>query len=76
MLAVIREKLRGLFRARMHRLIRIAAVQPLAAGVVLYAADVDGRRIVLAASPHTICVLDRYPCPSSPRLEEQPLADA
>jgi len=69
-------RLRALFRSRVRHPIRVAAVQPLAAGVVMYAADIDGRRIVLAASPHAICVLDRYPCPRSVPLEEPPTSDA
>lgn len=71
MLARLRNRLQRLLRIQVRRPISIAAVQPLASGVVLYAADVDGRRIVLAASPHAICVLDRYPCPQSKPLEEQ-----
>lgn len=71
MLAWLRNGLQRLLRIKVRRPISIAAVQPLAAGVVLYAADVDGRRIVLAASSHAICVLDRYPCPKSKPLEEQ-----
>ena len=75
MLAGLLRALRS-WRARHCRTIHIAAMQPLGAGVVLYAADIDGRRIVLAASPHAICVLDRYPCPLSKGQEEPPPAAA
>lgn len=67
--------LRRMFHSRLRRVIHIAAVQPLGGGVVLYAADVDGRRILLAASPRAICILDRYPSPQIPSLEEQPMLD-
>ena len=43
---------------------RIAAVQYLAAGITLYAIDIDGRRIVMGATPHALCVLDSYPLAS------------
>jgi hypothetical protein len=42
---------------------RVAAVQPLAAGVTLYAIDIDGRRLVIGACARSVCVLDRYPAP-------------
>jgi flagellar biogenesis protein FliO len=47
------------------RLLQVAAAQPLGAGLTVYAIDVDSRRIVLAASPRAICVLDRYHVPES-----------
>jgi hypothetical protein len=45
------------------RLLHVAGVQPLAAGLVVYAIDVDGRRIILGVSPRALCVLDRYRTP-------------
>jgi hypothetical protein len=53
--------LRGLQNFRMIRPIRVACVQPLAAGVTIYAIDIDGRRIVIGASSRALCVLDHYP---------------
>jgi hypothetical protein len=52
---------RGLQNFRTIRPIRVACVQPLAAGVTIYAVDIDGRRIVIGASSRALCVLDRYP---------------
>jgi flagellar biogenesis protein FliO len=45
--------------------LHVAAAQPLGAGTMLYAIDVDQRRIILAISPRAICVLDRYPAPQT-----------
>ncbi len=70
------QRIRARFQARLHRPIRIAAMQPLANGVCVFATDMDGRRIVFAASTHAICVLDRYPCPSLEGREEPPPAAA
>jgi flagellar biogenesis protein FliO len=47
------------------RLLRVAAAQPLGAGLMVYAIDVDSRRIVLAVSPGAMCVLDRYRTPQA-----------
>ncbi len=55
-------------KLRMHRTrwLQVAAAQPLGAGLMVYAIDVDSRRIVLAVSPRAICVLDRYRTPEAP----------
>jgi hypothetical protein len=45
---------------RSSAVIRVSAVQPLAGGVTVYAIDLDGRRIVIGASPHGVSLLDRY----------------
>jgi flagellar biogenesis protein FliO len=61
---VIRKLLQRLqfFRnLRRPKVMRVAGVQPLAAGVTVYAIDVDGRRIIVGASSNALCVLDRYP---------------
>lgn len=47
------------------KLLHVAGVQPLAAGLALYAIDVDGRRIILGVSPRALCVLDRYRTPEA-----------
>lgn len=59
---LIAQFLRSLTHRR-QRCIRVACVQPLAAGVTLYAIDVDGRRILMGASSNAVCLLDRYPIP-------------
>jgi flagellar biogenesis protein FliO len=53
-------------RLKMPRstLVHVTGIQPLAPGVAVYAIDVDGRRIILGASTHAICVLDRYLAPN------------
>ncbi|MDQ6767054.1 MAG: flagellar biosynthetic protein FliO [Candidatus Eremiobacteraeota bacterium] len=48
---------------------RVAGAQPLAAGVTVYAIDVDGRRLIVGASAHAVCVLDRYPTPNPENRE-------
>lgn len=53
-------RLRQFLRKPGNRIMRVSGVQQLAGGVLIYAIDVDGRRIILGASPHAICVLDRY----------------
>jgi hypothetical protein len=61
MIARVLEWLRGLQNFRTMRPIRVACVQPLAAGVTIYAIDIDGRRIVIGTSSRAFCVLDCYP---------------
>lgn len=48
-----------------NRIVRVTGAQSLAPGLAVYAIDVDGRRIILGASAHALCVLDRYPAPKS-----------
>jgi hypothetical protein len=50
-----------LLRKPGNKLVRVAGAAPLAGGVMVYAIDVDGRRIIFGASPRALCVLDRYP---------------
>lgn len=64
------------FGGRRKKIIRVACVQPLAGGVTLYAIDVDGRRILLGASPHAVCLLDRYPLPCESFASERDQARA
>lgn len=58
------------------KIIHVACVQPLAAGVTLYAIDVDGRRILFGASLHAVCLLDRYQLPRESVASERDLAQA
>ncbi|MFI5389498.1 MAG: hypothetical protein ACHQY2_07230 [Candidatus Eremiobacterales bacterium] len=43
--------------------IDVLAAHPLASGLGVFVIDVDGRRTVLAAGAHAICVLAAYPAP-------------
>jgi hypothetical protein len=43
--------------------IDVLAAHPLASGLGVFVIDVDGRRTVLAAGSHAICVLAAYPAP-------------
>lgn len=43
--------------------VEVAAARPLGPGLGVYVIDVDGRRIVLAAGQHAMCVLATYPAP-------------
>ena len=51
-------------RAPRTTLLRVSGVQALAPGIGVYAIDVDGRRIIVGASAHAMCVLGRYRVPS------------
>jgi hypothetical protein len=46
-------------------IVRVTGAQSLAPGLAVYALDVDGRRIIVGASAHGLCVLDRYQTPKS-----------
>ncbi len=52
------------FRMQRSTELRVTGVQALAPGVAIYAIDVDGRRIIVGASAHAMCVLDRYRAPN------------
>lgn len=43
--------------------IDVVAAHPLASGLNVFVIDVDGRRTVMAAGSHAICVLAAYPAP-------------
>lgn len=64
------------FTKRRSQLIRVVAAQPLAAGVTVYVLAMNDRRIVLAASAHGLCVLDRYTCEAHSSAEGQRLVSA
>lgn len=65
--------LRELYARRPGRVIKVASVQPLGAGVTLYAIDIDGRRLVIGACARSVCVLDRYPAPPRTSASEREL---
>ncbi len=46
---------------------RVAAIQHLHGGAILYALDVDGRRLLFAAAAHWGCLLSCYPEPAAGR---------
>jgi hypothetical protein len=66
MIRALRARVAALFRPHKSPM-HIAAVQYLAPGVTVYAVDIDGRRIVMGATPHALCVLDNYPLASAAR---------
>jgi hypothetical protein len=50
-------------RARPRSTIDLAGARPLSSTLTVYVIDVDGRRTVLAAGTHALCVLSSYPTP-------------
>ncbi|HEY7982356.1 MAG TPA: hypothetical protein VID19_12810 [Candidatus Eremiobacteraceae bacterium] len=50
-------------RARPHMTIDVVGARPLSSMLTVYVIDVDGRRTVLAAGSHALCVLSSYPTP-------------
>jgi hypothetical protein len=58
-------------RRRSRATIDVVAAQPLSTGLAVYVIDVDGRRTVLAAGPHAICVLAAYQTPQNGEPEGQ-----
>jgi flagellar biogenesis protein FliO len=52
-------------RARTRSTIDLVGARPLSNALTVYVVDVDGRRFVLAAGSHALCVLSSYPTPSS-----------
>jgi len=54
--------------------IDVVAAQPLSAGLAVYIIDVDGRRIVIGAGTHAICVLSSYQAPQNTEPEGQQTA--
>lgn len=62
-------------RIRPRSKIDVVAAHPLAPGLAVYVIDVDGRRTVLAAGSHAMCVLSSYLAPpSGPPEGRQPPA--
>lgn len=57
--------LRRWFARRSVALISVVAYRPLQGGAALYAADVDGRRIVFTISARSACLLASYPRPQA-----------
>lgn len=56
-----------LLRPRRLQTLSIVGARLLGGGSAVYAADVDGRRIIFAVSPHAICHLASYPVPTPNR---------
>jgi flagellar biogenesis protein FliO len=52
-------------RVRPRLNIEVAGARPLSSALTIYVIDVDGRRTVLAAGTHALCVLSSYPTPPS-----------
>jgi flagellar biogenesis protein FliO len=52
-------------RARPRLRIDVVGARPLSSSLTVYVIDVDGRRTVLAAGSHALCVLSSYPTPPS-----------
>ena len=52
-------------RTRPRLIIDVAGARPLSSALTIYVVDVDGRRTVLAAGTHALCVLSSYPTPPS-----------
>jgi flagellar biogenesis protein FliO len=52
-------------RTRPRLKIDVAGARPLSSTLTIYVIDVDGRRTVLAAATHALCVLSSYPTPPS-----------
>jgi flagellar biogenesis protein FliO len=50
-------------RARSRSKIDVVGAHPLGPGLAVYVIDVDGRRTVLAAGSHAMCVLSTYRAP-------------
>lgn len=48
---------------------QVTGAQSLGSGIAVFALDVDGRRIIFAASSRAMCVLDRYPVPPDREVE-------
>jgi len=65
--------LRGLFRwieSRSTGPLRIIAARPLHRGAAIYAAEIDARRLVFAATDHSIALLAAYPAPRPSSAQE------
>ena len=64
--------LAGWYRARRRTAVQVTGAQSLGSGIAVYAIDVDGRRIILAASSRAMCILDKYPAPPDHEVERDP----
>jgi flagellar biogenesis protein FliO len=51
------------FRMRPRLTIDVVGARSLSPAISVYVIDVDGRRTVLAAGSHIVCVLSSYPTP-------------
>jgi hypothetical protein len=66
--------LAGWYRARRRTPVHVVGAQSLGPGIAVYALDVDGRRIIFAASSQAICILDKYPAPPDQQVERDQCA--
>ena len=60
MLSRLAARVRSAFASRRISPIRIVGAQSLHHGVMLYAAEIDGRRLIFAAAPHCVTLLTEY----------------
>jgi flagellar biogenesis protein FliO len=61
-------------QARPRLTIDVVGARPLSSCITVYIIDVDGRRTVLAAGTHALCVLSSYPTPPRGTPEGQQTA--
>jgi flagellar biogenesis protein FliO len=59
------ERVMARLRTRPGSTIDVAGARPLSSAITIFVIDVDGRRTVLAAGTHALCVLSTYPTPPS-----------
>ncbi len=59
------ERVARRLRMPKNNVVRVTGAQSVAPGLAVFAIDVDGRRIILGASTHALCVIDRYLAPKS-----------
>jgi len=52
--------------------LRLVGATPLFGGGAVHVADIDGRRIVFASSPHALCLLAAYPHAEPSTVVPQP----
>lgn len=70
MLTALVHRLRSALAERRVPPMRVVAAQALHHGVVMYAVDVDGRRLILAASASGATLLSQYAAPSPHAVKE------
>lgn len=70
MLTALAHRLRSALVVRRVPPMRVVAAQALHHGVVMYAVDVDGRRLILAASASGVTLLSQYAAPLPHAVKE------
>ena len=74
--ALFRTFLARLLRARRSRAaLHVVDQLPLAPGLAVHAIEIDGRRLVFAATPHTIRLLAQYEWPCDGAHQEEPASE-